>query len=284
VRAARRLHPAALALVTALLVVGSKAQAVGGTPVPISVLSPFTITVNLTAPPLGGGDWTEASGALPLGSTFNLVYGPCNASGTLSTNVVNGGLEVQISNGVLTGDPVGDGCQLSVNVTTSTDGPALQVIVPDIGESMTPLYFSLVRSFSNTGGITQKPLSMRGLSTQASSSIGMVVSDLGSPDDLSTGTFGSINRLSLLIHLIPNDVVGFPGDPTDALRINLTLGNPGASSTFDYTTRVEAFLPPNASPPIAAPSMTPYGRGALTALLIGGTGLMLARRKFAATQ
>jgi hypothetical protein len=219
-----------------VLLGGSGTQAASGTRVALGVVGPVTL--------FAGGQ--ETTGDLPLA----LDLSGCS-SGRVEVRQVDGGIEANLSDGVV----AGAGCL--VDVIVSAPGPSIELSVPELCEATTPVVFSTSISGSVTGGAA-----IRLVPTLASQKVltSTLLGGLMTTPDFSveghvpgSGAIPPTLRLSTLVHLLPGDLVGWPGLGSTGLSVQ----NPqtwflyaelksDAPGTFEQILRLEAFLPPGA--------------------------------------
>jgi hypothetical protein len=229
------------------------------------------VPVTATAATVQVGGQTSASGALPLNLPFSYSNSGCGANGSVTVSIVDGALQLD-TNGTIVGT---GSCSLAI----SADVPEIQMSVPNVGESMTPVLFSGVASnASGTNGVVASDFTVivDGVFRSA------LVGEMGCPGCAGLplallDAHQAGDRQSTPILLIPDDMVSFSTSGASGFLVFFSDETAPTNGTFSGSYRLEAFLPPDVS--IVA-SLGPIGRKTSGMLILGiGIGFLLARRR-----
>jgi len=245
-----------LALVVLLASFSGVAHAAPGPVVSISVPGNATLRVSLL------GDSVEASGALPIVLPFDLSFSQCTASGTATLANLNGGLELQVANGSL----AADFCQLKLELVQID---LIVVEIPNAGDAVTPIYAFAVGTTTGSADVHLN-LFQGGLGPDYLSVVLEGAAQTAAPSWLDSPTAVAAGP-----SFYPaGDTIAASVETLEAQWINESLAG---VANFEGNVRFELFLPSTAG--FAAPALSDGSRAALTALLVGVTGLVFARRR-----
>ncbi len=250
-------------LVSASLLSLASSPAVSAAPGPRVPMASAEGELEISIP---GDDPVSTSGAFPLVLPFDLAaFFGCSASGTATVDVVDGAVEVRVE-GV---DMGGASANCTLSADFSLQDPKLQV--PDIGESVTPVYGSLSGEFAATGNIVEDD---RFASFEGSHESAILGARVRADDfDLNKGPgFGF--EISGPVFYVAGDTVTPLGETPASGRATWTSS--ASLGTLDATVFLEFFTPPTSGP--LAPATSPAARIALVAALLTAAGVLGARR------
>ena len=242
-------------IITGAVLAAAQAAVADLASVPINVISQ---TLRVNGP--GGGDTGDVVGGSSVGTSWNFGSSVQGSSvGTVSSVLTDGELIITID-GVLS-DEIGSSGLVSLTMELTF---SFEVVVPNLGESTTPLYFQVSRTnseytgFAEQNGFNSAYSQAGGFSSYTSQLLGSLVAV--SP------TAGQISQEDTLIthgefDLIPTDTA------TLAWRLNHStkISVEGSSGTFSQTHIFRALTPIPLPEPSASLTI-PSGVGMLFAL------------------
>ena len=203
---------------------------------------------------------------------FNLFTPSCNASGTLTVDLVDGAAQIAVTEGFVSGT----GCRLAIQADF---GPT-SFHVPDVGDTVTAVFAGIGNDLLvGAGDLAVDESTLQFVSNESS----YVSAQLGGR--VFTGLPGAIEAAfgGPFLFLPADDITISPNvSGPEAMTLGVDLVHNGLPSTYTLTTEGELFLPASAVP--AAPAFSEGGRAALTAALIAVAGVFFARRKDRKTQ